>query len=58
MEQTFSKKLIIVQLVNKFPALYGTQIFIAVSQDQASGPYSESVEASPQWHILIVHFLS
>jgi hypothetical protein len=48
MEQTFSKKLIIVQLVNKFPALYGTQIFIAVSQDQASGPYSESVEASPQ----------
>jgi len=35
------EKLIVTQLVKKFPAFYWTQTFITVSQEPATGPYPE-----------------
>jgi hypothetical protein len=46
-EQVLLEKLILAQLVKKFPAFYGTQNFITVLQKPATGSYSEPDESNP-----------
>jgi hypothetical protein len=41
------EKLIVTQLVKKFPAFYGTSRFLPCSQQPATGPYSKTDASSP-----------
>jgi hypothetical protein len=47
-------KLIRTQLVNEFPAFYGTRRFITVFTGARHWPYTEPDESNPQSHILFV----
>jgi hypothetical protein len=45
------EKLIVAQMVNNYPAFYGTKIFIIVFMP-ATGPYPELIEPTPHPHTL------
>jgi len=49
MEKSLLEKLTVAQLVKKFPAFYGTRMFII-----ANGPYSKPYESSPHPHKLFL----
>jgi len=42
------EKLTVTQLIKKFPAFYGNQISLSLSQDHATGPYPEADASTPQ----------
>jgi len=42
------EKLIVTELFKKFVAVYGTRMYITVSQEPATGPYLEPDESGPQ----------
>jgi len=54
MGRTLFEKLITIQLLKKFPALYGIQKFITCSKDPATGPCPEPYESSAYSHTLFL----
>jgi hypothetical protein len=53
----FLEKLTVAQLVNNFPAFYGTLKFLQCSKESATGPCSELDESSSNSHIFFnIHF--
>jgi hypothetical protein len=52
MEENLLEKLVVTQLVKKFPAFYGTRRFIPVITDPTTGPYPQPNESSPYFPIL------
>jgi hypothetical protein len=52
MRRVLLDKLIVVQVVKKLPAFYGTRRFITVLKVLATGPYPESNASSPHSPII------
>jgi hypothetical protein len=52
-ETIFLEKLIVVQMVNKFPVLYGSKMPITL-YTKASDPYPDPVASDPHPHILFL----